>query len=214
MSTYESEKGSWSFPSKEWTKVRQQLIDAEFKLKEQWYAVLVRLWVISKKVSPKKFKEEKSKFLTEAEIEHFGRSLMRVWGGGGEYKPNTPTGWGEHYWTLMDMIQFGANDKMKKPKKPKKRKKEDTMNFSCGDGYLTCDFKRRILEWEVQENNHAVDRAWNSPLARQLSKILKNTNFTGSTGGYAIYRCEYDESYEPNYTNVYGKQVKKQLGWS
>jgi hypothetical protein len=214
MSTYESEKGSWSFPSKEWTKVRQNLMDAEFTLKQQWYDVLLKLWHISKTVTAKEFKENKGKFLTQAEIEYFGRTWVRAWGGGGEYKPNTPTGWGDHYWTVMDMIKLGVNGKMKKPKKPTKRKKEDRMNFDCGDGYITCNFTSRTLEWEVQENNHAVDRAWKSPIAIALGKILNKTNFTGNTGGYTIYRCEYDESYEPSYTNVYGKQVKKQLGWS
>ena len=205
MSCYESERGGWSFPTKNWSKVRQDLIDAEYKVREDEYKVLVKMWETSKKMGAKAFKDDFDTILQQAKKDVFGTTYDR-WRSEWVVKDNTID-----YWSLQQKIEYGTSGKMKKPIKPKKRTKEENMSFSFDCGYLNLNFKNRRIDWSVEENNKAVDTTWGHPIGQALGGILKTTNFTGSTGGYTIYRCEYQEGYEPTYNNVYGKKVKERL---
>ena len=83
------------------------------------------------------------------------------------------------------------------------------MTFQFEDAFLTIYHKSRRIDWIVDNNNHSVNRSWSHPIAQELHKILKETEFKGKNGGYTIYRSEYQESFEPSYNNVYGPQAKK-----
>jgi len=205
MSCYESERGGWSFPTKNWSKVRQDLIDAEFKVRENEFKVLTKLWEKSKTMGAKAFGDDFDKLLEQAKKDVFGTTYDR-WRGQWVVKDNTVD-----YWSLKNKIEYGTSGKMKKPVKPKKRVKEDKMSFSFDCAYLSLDFTNRHIDWNVEENNHAVDTSWGHPMGQALRGILKRTDFTGSTGGYTIYRCEYQEDYEPQYNNVYGKKTRERL---
>ena len=205
MSCYESERGGWDFPTKNWSKVRQDLIDAEFKVREDEFKVLTKLWELSKSMGAKAFNDDFDKLFDQAKKDVFGKRYDS-WRREYVVKDNAI-----NYWSLKDKIEYGTSGKMKKPVKPKKRKKEDSMSFSFDCAYLSLDFTRRRIDWSVDENNRAVDTSWGHPMGQALNGILKRTNFTGSTGGYTIYRSEYQEDYEPSYNNVYGKKVKERL---
>jgi len=205
MSCYESERGGWNFPTKNWSKVRQDLIDAEFKVRENEFKVLTKLWEKSKTMGAKAFGDDFDKLLEQAKKDVFGTTYDR-WRGQWVVKDNTVD-----YWSLKNKIEYGTSGKMKKPVKPKKRVKEDKMSFSFDCAYLSLDFTGRHIDWSVEENNHAVDTSWAHPMGQTLNTILKRTDFTGSTGGYTIYRCEYQEDYEPQYNNVYGKKTRERL---
>ena len=205
MSCYESEKGGWSFPTKNWSKVRQELIDAEFKVLEDEYKVLIKLWEKSKSMSVKAFNDGFDDLFYQAEKEVFG-TRYDSW-----HKRYIVNDNSIDYSTVVNKIEYGAAGKMKKPVKPKKRKKEDSMSFVFDCAFLSLDFTNRRINWSVEENNRAVDTSWGHPVGKALRTILNRTNFTGKTGGYTIYRSEYDDSYEPSYHNVYGKKVEERL---
>lgn len=205
MSCYESERGGWDFPTKNWSKVRQDLIDAEFKVREDEFKVLTKLWEKSKTIGAKAFNDDFDGLLDQAKKDVFG-TRYDSWRREYVVKDNAID-----YWSLKDKIEYGTSGKMKKPTKPKKRKKEDDMSFSFDCAYLSLDFTNRRIDWSVDENNRAVDSSWGHPIGQALRGILKRTDFTGSTGGYTIYRCEYQEDYEPQYNNVYGKKTRERL---
>jgi len=210
MSCYEEERGGWTFPTKNWTKVRTRLIEAEYKMNEDYHKVLTELWNMSKTMSAKAFKDNLWGNMGVAEKKVFGQKYVGGFFGGGGYQVNTPSGWCR--WVIEDKIAYGGENgsgKMKKPLKPKKRKKEDDMDFSFEDACLSLSHKSRRIDWTVFNNNHSVDRSWSHPIGQELNKILRETEFKGKNGGYTIYRCEYQEDFEPSYNNVYGPEATK-----
>lgn len=205
MSCYDEERGSWQFPAKNWNKVRQDLIDAEFSVKENQYKLALALWEKSKTMGAATFKGGFEQILEDVAISVFGSTRNRF---SGNRIANYPSGWCS--WSFRNGLEYGTNGKIKKPSKPKKRKKENEMSFDSDCGTVFLAHNSRYIEWCVDNNNRAVDSSWNHPVGRKLNEILRRTEFKGSNGGYCIYRSEYDESFEPNYTHVYGPLAKKQ----
>ena len=85
MSCYEEERGGWTIPTKNWTKVRTRLIDAEQKMNEDYHKVLVELWNMSKTMSAKVFKDDLGGNMDIAEKKVFGQKYVGGFFGGGGY---------------------------------------------------------------------------------------------------------------------------------
>jgi hypothetical protein len=66
-----------------------------------------------------------------------------------------------------------------------------TWSFSNGDCSITINPEKRTLDWYVDENNHAVERAWESLLGRTLQEKLSKIQWTRATGGAFRYSDEY-----------------------
>lgn len=63
-------------------------------------------------------------------------------------------------------------------------------------GYIA--FEGRTVTWGVERNNHAVDSARNTNMARLFFDALEMMKWTARTGGVVLYRSEYhDESHDP-----------------
>lgn len=81
--------------------------------------------------------------------------------------------------------------------------------ISCG-GEARISFVGRRVEWRVPENNHAVERAHEHPIARAFFKALSQVRWTRKTGGNFSGNDEYnrdarDEGSGANYlTASYG----------
>lgn len=66
-----------------------------------------------------------------------------------------------------------------------------TWSFSNGDCSVSINPETRVLNWNVYENNHAVERAWESLLGRTLRVALAKIQWTRGTGGGFRYTDEY-----------------------
>lgn len=62
------------------------------------------------------------------------------------------------------------------------------------DGRILLDRKRRVLIWDVPENNHAVDHAWMHPMGRALEAALHRIKWTRGSGGTIVGNNEYRRS--------------------
>lgn len=85
--------------------------------------------------------------------------------------------------------------------------RDDTFEVRGGDGYeeATISFNDRKVTWSVQENNRAVERAHQAPMARVFFGELGKVKWTRGTGGTFVGNDEYNrDNYESgggaNYT--------------
>jgi hypothetical protein len=65
-----------------------------------------------------------------------------------------------------------------------------TAVFDIGEVQIA--FTGRHLSWSVSENNHAVERAHDHPVARALFSALGRLNWTRGTGGVFVGNDEYN----------------------
>lgn len=66
-----------------------------------------------------------------------------------------------------------------------------------GEGDATVSLSKNIVTWDIPENNHAVDRAYGTELARVLFSFLDTVEWTSRTGGQIVGNDEYTrENYE------------------
>jgi hypothetical protein len=84
----------------------------------------------------------------------------------------------------------------KRPKAPKKKDfpkaTKATASFRVGyEGNIHLNADKRVVTWVVSENNHAVDRAHEEPMARVFWRALRNVNWTRGTGGRLWGSDEY-----------------------
>jgi len=61
-----------------------------------------------------------------------------------------------------------------------------------GDVSLRLDPVTRTVHWRVENNNHAVKRAWESNLGQVFHRLLGQMTWTRGTGGHFRYSSEYD----------------------
>ena len=79
-----------------------------------------------------------------------------------------------------------------------------TKTNALHDSDLSIVFKGRTVVWDVDDNNHSVDRARSSPLGQAFFRLLGKVKWTRGTGGYIQYRNEYME--------WDGPQIKERCG--
>lgn len=72
--------------------------------------------------------------------------------------------------------------------RPKKATNKDAV-FHADD--FAISFSGREVTWSVGENNHAVERAAEHPLAVTFFRALRNVKWTRGTGGVIKYQDEY-----------------------
>jgi len=105
----------------------------------------------------------------------------------------------------------------KKPKAPKKSHfaplKQSVERIDIG-GEASIGFKKdtRTIIWNVEENNHSVDRARNSAIGRAFFKRLARVEWTRGTGGQIIGNDEYNEDSGRDYAGGGGSYVTARFG--
>ena len=84
-----------------------------------------------------------------------------------------------------------------RPSKPRKgdfvlKTKQKDPSFSFEDARIQFNDARRIVYWEVNENNHAVDRSREHDIAKIFFSLLNKVKWTRGTGGVLVGNNEYN----------------------
>jgi len=85
----------------------------------------------------------------------------------------------------------------RRPKAPKRSQftplKTNTESVPVGDeAGISFDKKRRVVIWNVSENNHAVERAHEHSTGKEFFKLLGRVEWTRGTGGEIVGNDEYN----------------------
>ena len=99
-----------------------------------------------------------------------------------------------------------------KPLKPRKSdfKNTNKKGFNFEEASISFRDDGRIIYWDVQENNHACDRASEHPLGKLFFKCLGAVNWTRGTGGTIVGNDEYRR--EDTYAGGGGNYIKTAYG--
>ena len=113
------------------------------------------------------------------------------------------------------LFPSGRDDnKMLKPKKkdfPKANK--STLNFDIeGEASITFNPKEKTVEWQVNENNHACDRAHGHPVATALFRELGRVKWTNRSGGIIYGNDEYNRDDGYDRAGGGGSYIKRRFG--
>lgn len=71
-----------------------------------------------------------------------------------------------------------------------------TVEFDAEDGSIYLDDSRHSVTWDVAENNHAVERARESLMGRELFRLLGKITWVRNSGGYLTGNDEYNREDE------------------
>jgi hypothetical protein len=143
---------------------------------------------------------------------------------GTNYSWTTPVhedGFSEIFDVILPYVQVEGKgwQRSRKPKAPKKKDFKlaplSVKGLQVGHE-AGIEFKKgNVIRWAVSENNHAVERAHDHPLAKEIFKRLERINWTSRSGGEIVGNDEYNEDNREagggaNYvTFSYGKETKK-----
>ena len=83
---------------------------------------------------------------------------------------------------------------------------EKKVTLSAGELYVTIDTDERTLTWDIDENNRAVERAYDSFLGKTVMSALRRVNWTRGSGGRILYQDEYqrDAYAGPSVSKTFG----------
>lgn len=194
MSCYEYEYGSIKLPSAEFSRVRRAFaeqhnlwLDAISRKADSHYEPL--------KAYISLYKKDKSVVVW---------STDRVCGLVNKYLSDKISGLTEA--ELSKLVEVFLSSKtvdgkvkysLSKPKKSDfKHVSLSNNEYQDDEASITLDATNKTLEWHVQENNHAVERARKGELGIRLHKILNSVKWTRSTGGVFYYNNEYNREDE------------------
>jgi hypothetical protein len=186
MSCYEWEYGKIKLSTREYPRVKREFLEKVKAIKEQQYKDAVKLY-------EKMIAEAKNKRKINWRELYYKHKEIKC------ENPNS--------WALppvpkdldMEDIFLNANGYFRTNKRPLKPKKKDYLLkikrknalIQFEDACIYFVDADRIIIWEVNENNHAVDRANAHPYSRALFGLLNRVNWTRGTGGEIVGNDEY-----------------------
>lgn len=199
MSCYEWERGSVTLPSASVAGVRKTLVDAANRQHEKAY-LLSRAWLQKQGTrDPERLREALWGSTNPQEVVEVIQTLL--WMAERDMKP-VPLPTHEH----VDQSWPRATNR--------------TQLFELGGAVAAearISFTGRVVNWEVEENNHACQRARAHPVAQALFGALNRVVWTRGTGGQIVGNNEYnrDNTYEGGGGNfvveTFGPRTKAQL---
>jgi hypothetical protein len=191
MSCYQWESGSLKVPSAEWASLKKRFIEAwnaevakRFAVAEELHAHLIATGKGKRKLDYVKAARE------WADQQRGSRTMFSA----------TSVHRDRAYAVICRVVPY-KEGAPRKPKKPLKKDfpfaRSNTLVFSDHsvmdwDGNLSFKNETRTLEWEVRENNRAVDNAWDHPMGLALGDALSKVTWTRASGGKFIGNDEYN----------------------
>ena len=213
MSCNQWESGSLKVPSAEWAPLKKRFIEAwnaevtkRFELANELHAHLV---VAGK--GKRKFDYEKAARDWAESQQDSRRAHYLMFSHDNERQ--------ERAYAVITRVLPYTEGAARKPRKPLKKDfpfvRSNAVDFQSAsvmdwDGRLSFKNETRTLEWEVYENNRAVDRAWEAPLGRALDNALGKVTWTRGSGGKFIGNDEYNE--DADYEGGGGNYVTRRYG--
>lgn len=180
MSRNDWEVGTIKLPTAEFARVRQTVADAQTKESEAIYSVAQEFWdgLSGKQRSDYGPYRDASRYFARVS----GRPSRPVPAG---FEDAVNPYWGE---------------------KPKRIKKSDLpfptnrdLSFTVGvEGEIVFDREASTVSWGTGDNNHAVDRARSTTIARALFQALGTVKWSRDTGGILTGNDEYNQDNREN----------------
>lgn len=133
---------------------------------------------------------------------------------------------GKDYWEVARQCNLGERgqyllrkrwDKEKKYLKKCRLKDIDLKKVSAQqvtlsekELYVTIDTDRRVLIWNIEENNRAVESAHDTDLSSDVMRALNRVNWCRDSGGVIKYQDEYQrDAYQgPSVSHRFGPNGK------
>lgn len=200
MSHNESEHGYIQLPAAEFTRLRMAIETRERAVKEE---VLLQAQTIWKEL-PSAAKKEKGWQYDHAVRRHQERTRSVL---GGAYTANSlpPALAGAQGSKIAEYIREEAISMLSsaarrkgKPSRPLKADLElptnKTTSFEDDDWSISFHRSSNTVEWDVDDNNNAVDRARRHPVGLELFDQLAKVKWTKDTGGHFSYNNEYSDN--------------------
>lgn len=203
------ERGTLTLPSAAVVPLRNALVDAINKQREEWFGLAVKVHAHLKSDAGTGDRKVLSSLLRGKQVEglhcrsadDFVSSLADKMAPKPQSRYGRAEGDDESYersWRVARLLVTpatpdGAPRKIQAPKKKDLPQllQSKTWEFSSGECSVSISPKTRSLEWSVSEGKNAVDHAWESLLGRTLAAELKKVTWTRGTGGAFNYTDEY-----------------------
>jgi hypothetical protein len=127
----------------------------------------------------------------------------------------------ELWWTIREEMFRGKGGTLCKPRKAAFKtltNKETSFSIDYIDeADLSFSLDSLCMDWSVDRNNHAVDRAHENPIAKLVFSYLSNYKWRRNEGGTFYYDDEYsedaandnNESYSSSVSHVFGPIGKR-----
>jgi hypothetical protein len=184
MSNYNWERGSILIPAKAWPSFRKAFVQA-------WNAAQDALFqrALAARQHVEALAKGKRGFDRVTALGEYARRTTRAL----EY-PN------DEAEDLMRLLGVAFDGKAHtRPLRAPKRNALDHRPISKGgsfdldDAVISLRDEERTVHWAVHENNRAVERAHEHPVARQLFAMLSKVEWTRDTGGVVVGNDEYND---------------------
>lgn len=213
MSCYEWERGTIIIPRAQWASFRKGLLTKWNEHQAAYLSEAKRAYARVKDATKGK-RGAKRQQAIKASLEDACRRRIIGGYGGSEVDP-------DKYYRLSNvLLQWAGYDKPRKLTTPKAKdfpkvavSKSCTLNLVDAD--VTFDNDTHSVTWEVDENNHACERARRHWFAEALFQALRHVTWTRGSGGKIIGNNEYNrdagsEGGGGNYVvDTYGPETKR-----
>jgi hypothetical protein len=192
MSKYGWESGTLKLPSAAWAPFKKALQEGMSKHKERDYELAVKLHaaLVEQKKGKRGFDLQQA-FDAEYSATVQSNSFSR-WGGGGQV-PKYPFKTVEYYDLKPLILGKQTTPTLYKPQKKDFPKcTSATLAFSGDSCGVNLNNATREVTWCVEDNNHSVDSAHESPLGQLTFQLLGQVKWTRATGGTICGNDEYN----------------------
>ncbi|RLB66585.1 MAG: hypothetical protein DRH08_05855 [Deltaproteobacteria bacterium] len=181
MSCYEWENGSIKIPSKVWASFKKTVRDEYNRLQDQTHANAKIVFNELKKAGKGKRKFD------------YSRTLSDWWSGVGNNAPMGVKHLSDNDFYAIRSTIF-VDGKLRSPLKKSFPHATNTTNlFDYDWGSFTFDNTDRTVNWDVAENNHAVDYAHGQPIAKYLFARISTIPWIKNSGGTFWGNDEYNQ---------------------
>lgn len=208
MSNYEFEEGRFTLPSAEFASFRKGIQDADRAHKERVFALTQECWkslTRKQQTNGDEYQKAVSAFI-ERKYDEAGRHAPAGrWTTFAKDYSALPGDLSQaiedadgllrskvHGWN-PDTRAFETLKPTRVLQSEMKYPTNRTTTYSNGEASVTFDPKARAVTWAVGENNHAVERARETPLGKAFFARLDKVRWTHGTGGTIRYGSEYME---------------------
>lgn len=204
MSKYEWEAGTIKIPSAEWAKTKSAIRDAMNRRQTGLFAAAEKAHAELVQKLPEMKKQLKDKTLTHWDYEkkldsiverHMESYKYSVRGHAQVFDPGDGR-------DILNKIHIDRDPKTRKLISPKLRKplKKDfplagnnVNTFQADDCSVVFDNDARTVRWQVYDNNHARDHAYETVLGDAFFAAMKKITWTRDSGGTIVGNDEYNQ---------------------
>ena len=210
MSRNDWEKGDIVIPTAQWTGFKKALRDAYNRAQTQDFDLAQKLFEAVKLAKKGERNVDWAKAV-EAEFDKVERA-SRYRYDQPKYEFKLSSFWDLRQILLVTEASTGKTKLRAPMKKSFAPATGKTMDFPAGDGRIFLIDAKRIVQWHVSENNHAVDNARGSYMGRALFELLAKVTWTRGSGGALIGNDEYNRDAAKEYAGGGGSYICSAYG--